>query len=229
MDLFEAENTDMLARQLADTIAQNLAQAIKERGFASLVLSGGSTPKPLFKYLSTKPLDWQKVVVSLADERWVPFEHEDSNERLVKENLFKGHAAEAQFCSLYDSTSNSAEQGVTVIADRLSESLKPPITVLVLGMGTDGHTASLFPNTDGLDQAMALDNPDSVQIMRPEVSPHARITMTRRMLLDSEHRYLHITGQGKKDLLDQIIAPSGPKLPIAGFLDQPPITVYWSP
>lgn len=229
MDLIAAENADALAQQLADTIAQKLAQSIEERDFASLVLSGGSTPKPLFNYLSSKQLAWQKVVVSLADERWVPYEHEDSNERLVTENLLKDQAADAQFCSLFDAASSTAEEGVQVIADRLSKSVTPPITVVVLGMGSDGHTASLFPDTQGLDQAMALDNPDSVQIMRPQVSPHARITMTRRMLLDSENRYLHITGQGKKELLDKIVAPSGPTLPIAGFLDQPPITVYWSP
>jgi 6-phosphogluconolactonase len=229
MDFYEAENADTLAQHLAQTIAQKLSIAIKERGTASLVLSGGSTPKPLFNYLSTKPIEWQKVVVSLADERWVPFEHEDSNERLVTEHLLKGPAAQATFCSLFDAASDTAEQGVNVIADRLSNGLARPITVVVLGMGSDGHTASLFPDTDGLDNAMALDNTDSVQIMRPQVSPHARITMTRRMLLDSEHRYLHITGQGKRDLLEEVVSPSGPDLPIAGFLDQPPITVYWSP
>ncbi len=228
VNLVEAANASELAQLLTDEVAQALRLAIDAQGKASLVVSGGSTPMPFFKLLSQQQLDWQKVVVTLADERWVPYEHDDSNERLVHEHLLQNYAASAQFCSLYDATATTPEAGSLLVAERLATHLPMPITVLILGMGTDGHTASLFPDTDGLDQAMALDNPSTVQIMHPDASPHARITLTRRALLESTHRFLHVTGSAKKALLDDIDSESGKKLPIAGFLDKPPITVYWS-
>jgi len=227
--MVQADNADELSQRLASTVAAKLSSAIELQGKASLVVSGGSTPVPFFKHLSQTKIDWQKVVVTLADERWVPFEHDDSNERLVNEHLLQHHARAAQFCSLYDAAADTPEAGALVVADRLRTELTMPITVLILGMGTDGHTASLFPNTDGLTQAMDLDNPALVQIMHPSASPHARITLTRRALLDSTHRFLHITGSAKKTLIDDIDTEAGKKLPIAGFLDQSPIAVYWSP
>ena len=229
INLVEATNANELSQLLTDAVAQALRLAIDEQGKASLLVSGGSTPVPFFDRLSQQQLDWQKVVVTLADERWVPYEHDDSNERLVHEHLLQNYAASAQFCSLYDATAATPEAGSLVVSERLTAQLPMPITVLILGMGTDGHTASLFPDTDGLEQAMALDNPATVQIMHPDASPHARITLTRRALLESTHRFLHITGSAKKALIDDINTVSGKKLPIAGFLDQPPITVYWSP
>ncbi len=228
MNFVQASDSQELATVLADEIAGKLRAAIDKQGAASLLVSGGSTPVPFFEALSGAELDWQKVVVSLADERWVPESSDDSNERLVKSHLLQGKASSARFCSLFDAAAESAEAAIPAIEARLAEAVGSPATVVILGMGQDGHTASLFPDTDGLDSAMSLDNLNRVQILRPSISPHARITLTRRMLLDSEHRYLHITGQAKKTLLDEIVSQALP-LPIAGFLDQPPITVYWSP
>ncbi|MEE9335806.1 MAG: 6-phosphogluconolactonase [Granulosicoccaceae bacterium] len=229
MDVVTADNAADLSQLLSEAVAQALRSAIDEHGKASLVVSGGSTPVPFFKHLSQLQLDWQKVVVTLADERWVPYEHDDSNERLVCKYLLQNRAAAARFCSLYDATSDTPEAGSLVVSKRLENQLPMPITVLILGMGTDGHTASLFPNTSGLEQAMALDNPAIVQIMHPEASPHARITLTRRALLESSNRFLHITGSAKKALIDSIDTPTGKSLPIAGFLGTTQIAVYWSP
>ncbi len=229
LDLVSASSAGELSQQLAEVVAAALRAALNEQGKASLVVSGGSTPMPFFKSLSTQQLDWKNVVVTLADERWVPYEHDDSNERLVAEHLLQNEAAAASFCSLYDGAAETPEAGALTVSKRIGRELPLPITVLILGMGTDGHTASLFPDTDGLEQAMDLDNPATVQIMHPAASPHARITLTRRALLDSTHRFLHVTGSAKKTLIDSIDTEASKKLPIAAFLDQPPIAVYWSP
>jgi 2-dehydro-3-deoxyphosphogluconate aldolase/(4S)-4-hydroxy-2-oxoglutarate aldolase len=142
----------LLAEGLALNVAKLLSEAIAARGNAVLVVSGGRSPVAFFQHLAKQDLDWSKVVVTLADERWVPVEHADSNAGLLKQYLLKGPAAKAQFLSLYSAAANveqAAEQ-----ADRLLAEL-PPIDVLVLGMGDDGHTASLFPGSPNLAEALA--------------------------------------------------------------------------
>ena len=132
----------LLADGLANDVAEQLRAAISARGEATLVVSGGRSPVAFFQNLAKQGLDWSKVTISLADERWVPVEHADSNAGLLKKYLLQGPAAKAKFLSLYAAAANledAAEQ-----ADRLLAEL-PAIDVLVLGMGDDGHTASLFP------------------------------------------------------------------------------------
>ena len=131
-----------LAARLAADVAERLRQAIANKGRACLVLSGGRSPVPFLDQLASAELDWAKVTVSLADERWVPVEHADSNAGLLARHLFKGPAAKARFIGLYQNAGNlevAAEQADQALAEL------PPIDVLVLGMGDDGHTASLFP------------------------------------------------------------------------------------
>ena len=138
----EFKSPVLLAEGLALKVAKQLSDAIDARGTATLVVSGGRSPVAFFQHLAKQTLDWSNVVVTLADERWVPVEHADSNAGLLKRYLLQGPAAKAQFLSLYSATANleqAAEQ-----ADRLLAEL-PPIDVLILGMGDDGHTASLFP------------------------------------------------------------------------------------
>ena len=124
----------LLAEGLALNVAKQLSEAIAARGNAVLVVSGGRSPVAFFQHLAKQELDWSKVVVTLADERWVPVEHADSNAGLLKQYLLKGPAAKAQFLSLY-SAAASVEQAAEQ-ADRLLAEL-PPIDVLVLGMGDD--------------------------------------------------------------------------------------------
>ena len=141
------KNPAVLAEELAIKVAGQLNDAVKAQGTATLVVSGGRSPVAFFQSLIKQPLDWSKVVVSLADERWVPVEHADSNAGLLKKHLLQGPAAKARFVGLYNVAANledAAEQ-----ADRALAEL-PPIDVLILGMGDDGHTASLFPNSPNL-------------------------------------------------------------------------------
>lgn len=141
----------LLADGLANDVAEQLRAAISARGEATLVVSGGRSPVAFFQNLAKQGLDWSKVTITLADERWVPVEHADSNAGLLKQYLLQGPAAKAKFLSLYSAAANLEDAARQ--ADRLLAEL-PAIDVLVLGMGDDGHTASLFPNSPNLSEAL---------------------------------------------------------------------------
>ena len=175
----EFKSPVLLAEGLALNVAKQLSEALAARGNAVLVVSGGRSPVAFFQHLAKQELDWSKVVVTLADERWVPVEHADSNAGLLKQYLLKGPAAKAQFLSLYSAAANveqAAEQ-----ADRLLAEL-PPIDVLVLGMGDDGHTASLFPDSPNLVEALQADGTRRCWPMLAPSVPRQRLTMSRALL-----------------------------------------------
>ena len=225
----EADNAEHIATKLASAVEQNLKEAIEAQGSASLVLSGGSTPLPFFKQLSQASLNWSVIDVTLADERWVPEDHEDSNARFVKEHFLTGAASDARFFSLY--RSSMPDIAIGEVRKALAE-ITQPFSVVILGMGGDGHTASLFPETNGLEAAMSLDTRSMLAFMRPKTVPQVRITLTRAALLQSRFRYLHITGEQKRKVLDKALAQDVEhRLPIASFFEKhlPPISVYWSP
>lgn len=225
-----ADDADSLAAQLAHAVSANLSEALAKNKRASLVLSGGSTPLPFFKQLSQADLDWSNVDVTLADERWVPSGDPDSNADFVAEHFLQGPAAAANFVNLY-LASDSPEDALPNV-ERALEALTQPFSVVILGMGSDGHTASLFPDTEGLADAIDLNNKATVAILRPASVPQVRISLTRRALLNSSYRYLHITGKQKREVLENALKSNADNpLPIASFFEQqvPPITVYWSP
>jgi 6-phosphogluconolactonase len=207
-------------------VAKQLSEAIDARGSATLVVSGGRSPVAFFQNLAKQKLDWSKVVVTLADERWVPVEHADSNAGLLKRYLLQGPAAKAQFLSLYSATANlelAAEQ-----ADRLLAEL-PPIDVLILGMGDDGHTASLFPNSPNLVDALKVDGTRRCYPMLAPTVPHQRLTMSRALLASAKHTVLSISGQSKLTTLSAALAGDDvAAMPIRAFL-QPTLEIYWCP
>ena len=193
---------------------------------AVLVVSGGRSPVAFFQHLAKQELDWSKVVVTLADERWVPVEHADSNAGLLKQYLLKGPAAKAQFLSLYSAAANveqAAEQ-----ADRLLAEL-PPIDVLVLGMGDDGHTASLFPDSPNLVEALQADGTRRCWPMLAPSVPRQRLTMSRALLASARHKILSISGQSKLTTLNAALASNDvAAMPVRAFL-QPTLEIYWCP
>jgi len=138
----------VLDAQMAEDVAVILRDAIDIRGAATLVVSGGSTPKGFFRKLSGKAIDWSKVTVTLADERWVPPGHADSNHRLVQENLLQGGAGSASFIPLVSEHAHprAAVDEITQALSRLGT-----LDVVILGMGGDGHFASLFPDSAALE------------------------------------------------------------------------------
>jgi 6-phosphogluconolactonase len=141
--LTEFSSRDELDLALAKSISQILSDAIKQKGKASIAVSGGSTPKGLFSILSQSDIDWSRVTVTLADERWVTLDSNDSNTRLVHENLLQNKAAAAKFFHLKQGEEFSEEtlNDLNIAAN----TTLLPLDVLILGMGEDGHTASLFP------------------------------------------------------------------------------------
>lgn len=224
---FTLSDPVQLAGELALAVANALRAAIAERGRATLVVSGGRSPVEFFKRLAAQPLDWARVVVSLADERWVPVGHPDSNEGLVRRHLLQGEAAAARFVGLYHAEPTLAQAAAK--ADQALAELAQPIDVLVLGMGEDGHTASLFPSSPNL--AAALDPAGTARclpMLAPSV-PHQRLSLTRPLLAGARLRLLALQGQGKlATLCDALAGDDEQQMPIRAFLDLP-LELYWCP
>jgi 6-phosphogluconolactonase len=226
----EFKDSATLVAVLAAQVAELLRAAIKERGRASLVVSGGSTPVPFFAVLSELALDWKQVTITLADERWVDPSDPDSNDHLVRIHLLQNRAAAASFVGL-KTGAPTAVQGEKECGDRLAL-LPKPFDVLILGMGNDGHTASLFPQAARLGEALALDSGKLCMAITPPVAPHDRMTLTLPALLQSRQIILHLVGPDKRTVYERALA-NGPvvEMPIRAVLGQAvtPVTVFWAP
>lgn len=222
---------DALARALAERIAERLRLGIAERGKALLAVSGGSTPVRFFQQLSRIELDWPKVQVVLVDERWVPETNERSNARLVKSELLQHAASAAHFVPLY-ADAPTPEAGMVAVRARVA-ALPYPFDAVILGMGTDGHTASFFPGGDRLAEALDLTGTARVLPMRAAGAGEPRITFTLPALLDTQALYLHIEGDTKRQLLaDARLGLGAAKdYPVRTVLTQTrvPVAVYWCP
>jgi len=184
-----------LIDELSQSIARQLQGAIDKNGKASLLVSGGRTPQPLFETLRQMDLAWEKVSIGLCDERWVPSSHEDSNEKLVKTYLLQAHAGKAAFVGMYhdDMPVDEAEKACT---EKIKETLFP-FDVVILGMGNDAHTASLFPKNVKLKKAFDIDSQELCVAMKPKNAPHMRMSLTRSAILSAKHLYLHFEGKEK--------------------------------
>ncbi|CAK9891035.1 MULTISPECIES: 6-phosphogluconolactonase [Pseudomonas] len=215
-----------LAEGLARDVAGRLNAAIAAKGQATLVVSGGRSPVAFFAALLKQPLDWSKVLVTLADERWVPVEHADSNAGLLKRHLLTGPAAKARFFSLYRAAGSleaAAQEADLALAEL------PAIDVLVLGMGDDGHTASLFPNSPNLAQGLDPASPRRCLPMLAPSVPHQRLSMTRALLATAAYTALSVQGPGKLATLRAALAGNDlAEMPIRAFL-QDPLDIYWCP
>lgn len=195
------ENPAALDSALAAAVITQLQAAIDARGHACLVLSGGSTPRGLFETLAESELAWHKVTVILADERWVPPDHQDCNERMVREHLLNGKAGDARLLSLIEGYPDAAANLATV-KRRLAEIAT--FDVVILGMGLDGHTASLFP--DAPELAEGLETTEPALMTSPQLAPHARISLSRKRLVDTRYGVIHIVGEEKHSVLKQAMA-----------------------
>ncbi len=221
-------DSDQLTRVLADRVELELRSAIDSRGSASLVVSGGNTPKPLFETLSQCDLPWQKVTITLADERWVDVRSIDSNESMLRDTLLQGFAAKAHFVPLKN-TAGTALDGQPE-CEKMVKRIALPFDLVILGMGDDGHTASLFPSVSG--SALDLSTPMLCQSVIPSIAPHKRMTLTARALLNSRNILLHIVGENKwRVYTDALSSYKLDEMPVRVILhqDEVPVGVYWSP
>ncbi len=205
---------ETLARQLAGDIASTLQKVIGTNGEVTLAVSGGTTPKLLFDTLSQADVDWDKVTVTLVDERQVPEDHERSNARLVRAHLLQNKAAAATFVPLVD---NPRAAGIG------------PLDAVILGMGNDGHTASFFPGGDSLREATDPNTPKRLVDITAPGAGEARLTFTLPALLEAQFIALHIEGAEKQKVLAEA-KKSGPveAMPVRAVLRSPrPVTIYW--
>ncbi len=228
--LHSFENGPALAQALAEKVASALSQSIAARGSASLAVSGGSTPKAFFEALSQKPIDWSQVAITLVDERFVPADNPRSNHLLVATHLLKNHAAEAEFVPLYQPEAD-IEAAAAVATDAVSE-IGTPLDVVILGMGTDGHTASFFPGGNNLTDALDLDLPPRVLTMEAAGAGEPRLTLSFSSMADAGLLIVHIEGAEKKDVLEKALAGTEEAdMPIRAVLGraETEVEVYWAP
>jgi 6-phosphogluconolactonase len=209
---------DALADAAADAIEAALEGALDARGRASLVATGGRSPGPVYDRLARADLDWAHVAVTLSDERHVDKDSPNANARLLRERLFQGPAAKAQYLPLTD------------YAERVLRKLLP-FDAVMLGMGEDGHIASLIPGSPVLAHAMDPGG-QALTAESPEgfgSPPVARITLTLSALLQSRAIFLLIAGEAKRQVISQ--AQAGADYPVAAILNQAlvPVRIFWTP
>lgn len=224
----EEPSAAQLAADLADTVAARLSEAIERSGSATIAVSGGATPKLFFQALSRTAIDWRNVTVTLVDERFVDGASPRSNARLVRENFLRNRAAAARFEPLYrarESIADAACEASLVLAR-----LAWPLDVVILGMGTDGHTASFFPDAADLDAILDPDAPGIVRVVEAPSAGEPRLTLTVPHLISARFMALHIEGAAKRSLIDAVLDGTV-RPPIAGVLEHAATRpeIYWAP
>ncbi|MGJ8545607.1 MAG: 6-phosphogluconolactonase [Sulfitobacter sp.] len=212
---------DMASIGLANQLAGNLENALLTHGTASLAVPGGTTPGPVFDSLCAADLDWANVQVFLTDERWVPEGDAQSNAALIRKRLLTSRAATAQFLPFYDAA-RPLPQAAEALSERLAAHL--PISALLLGMGEDMHTASLFPGAADLAAGLAEDAPALVPVTS-QATP--RISLSAQVLEGALAKHLVIFGDAKRAALERAQELTPQEAPIAAVLSD--ITVHWAP
>ncbi|MEO1081646.1 MAG: 6-phosphogluconolactonase [Pseudomonadota bacterium] len=228
-ELLEFPDREALDVRLASAVADQLAAGIEARGSASLAVSGGSTPRGVFAQLARTSISWDAVSVTLVDERWVNPSHADSNERLTRENLLTDSAAAARFVPLY-AEAPRPEDALGEIAASLA--VFDTFDSVMLGMGADGHFASLFPGSASLNAGLDLGGSEDCIAVDPPAAPHARMSLTLPRIINTRQLVLHITGDEKRAVLELARRHMDPqRLPVAAVLalSAPPLDIYWSP
>jgi 6-phosphogluconolactonase len=224
MELVNFENKAQLEVQLAKKIAYDLEIAIHQKGHANLLVSGGSTPINLFNKLANLEIEWDKVSIGLVDERWVDATSEFSNEKLAKENLIQGFASKANFIGMVFNTKDELENLIQANS-HYKQFIEQGIDVVILGMGDDGHTASLFPNDEISEKDLNLGENLGLISTRAPKHPVERISCSKTLLLSSTSIYLMIIGKEKLDTLSEAETK---KYPIAYFTSANQIKTYYS-
>ena len=223
MDFIDYPDREMLVSDLANKLAGELRSALEHEERVLMAVPGGTTPGPIFDDLCAADLDWSRVDVMLTDERWVPEDSARSNTRLLRERLLVNRAAAASYLPLYLPCKEPEER----IAE-LETNILPrlPIQVLLLGMGADMHTASLFPGADRLEDALSPKAP-VLMAMRAPGAPEPRITLTAPVLDGAMSKHIVIFGEEKRAALDKARQSLPEEAPVAAVLSQ--ASVHWAP
>ena len=227
VDWYGSNSAESLDIDLSLRIGQLLTQSISENGCASIAVSGGRSPIGLFEKLSKINLDWSKVELTLVDERWVDAKNENSNELVVRKHLIQNQATQVKFFPIKNSAKNSKEG--QVLHEQVLQKIKLPFDVIILGMGEDGHTASLFPCCKELTQAMDPNNQQKCIVTKPKNAPYERISLTFSTISKAKNLILHLRGSSKLQTFELAMTlKDANKMPIYAFMEQP-LEIYWSP
>ena len=221
MKLIEHPDREALTLAVAQAITEALGMALKSRDKAVLCLPGGSTPVPVFKALAAARLEWDRVIVVPSDERWVPPDHPRSNARLIRRNLIE-EGAGAELIELY-AEGMTPEAGAAAASERIAPLL--PLSVLLLGMGEDMHTASLMPGAEGLEAALDSSAPPVLPI-RAAAADEPRVTLTRPALCSATESFLMITGPEKRAALERAASLPVEQAPVGAVLKS--MDVHWA-
>jgi 6-phosphogluconolactonase len=222
MNFLDYPDRDMLAIDLANKLAGELNAALEHEDRVLMAVPGGTTPGPIFDDLCATDIDWGRVDVMLTDERWVPEDSERSNTRLLRQRLLVNRAKAARYVPMYLPCKEPEER----LAE-LETNIVPhlPISVLLLGMGADMHTASLFPGADQLKEALAPKAP-VLMAMRAPGAPEPRITLTARVLDGALSKHIVIFGDEKRKALEIARHKNAIDAPVAAVLSG--ATVHWA-
>lgn len=222
MKIIEYIDRELAAIGVADALAGGLKKALSIQDKVSFAVPGGTTPAPIFDVLCAAELDWDRVTIMLTDERWVPQDHARSNAALIKSRLMQGPAARAQFLPFYTAGKTAHEA-----APALSEAVRPqmPLSMVVLGMGNDMHTASLFPGAKGLSQALHPDAP-ALSAIEADSQPDVRMTLSAAALNGALEKHLIIFGQDKRNALEDALGQPPEHAPITAVIQGG--TVHWA-
>ena len=218
------EDSEALDNTLAEFVAQRLSEGVEARGSATLVVSGGSTPLGFFRCLAAITLPWSNIQITLADERWVPVDHPDSNEGQLR-RIFPASALISMLSLRGEG--DTPEQQVAYLNQRLQGSA--PFDLVILGMGNAAHTASLFPAAPQWQAGLDTTATAACLLVDPPTARHQRISMSLARLLNAEQIIVHVTGEEKAHMLQTAWASNAPEqYPIAAILRQQgtPVTVF---
>lgn len=221
MELLEYADAEMMMIDIANKIAGELREHLAASDFATLAVPGGTTPGPIFDVLCAADLDWGRVKILLTDERWVPEDHPRSNTRLVRDRLLTDRAGAATLVPLH-ADATTPEEKLDGLAAAIADLL--PLSVVLLGMGTDMHTASIFPGADRLDDAL---HGDEVLVpMRAPGAPEPRVTLAAPVLNGAIRRHIVIVGQEKRDALERARSLTAEEAPVMAVLKDS--VVHWA-
>ena len=221
MSFHKYSDREMLIIEVAQKIVGDLKTALLTQENVSFVVPGGTTPGPIFDILCAADIEWNRVHVMLSDERWVPDDNDRSNAKLLRDRLLVNRAAAAKFTPFY-----VPDVEVADACKDVSEKLKSewPISVLVLGMGADMHTASLFPQANGLDAALSADA-DALLPIQAE-GQEQRVTLSAPVLNSAISKHIVIFGDDKRAALDVAKGSLPEVAPVAAVLDG--ATIHWA-
>lgn len=233
MEAYNIYDCGDMVESSAKAIETILREAIKTRGRASLMVSGGSSPKPLYALLSRADLAWPKVTISLVDERWVEPGQAGSNEDFIRSALIQNKASQANFFGL--KTKHQTVEAGLAEAEARFNCVHSPFDICVMGMGSDAHTASWFPNSGGLTEALSLKNQKTLCAINAQGAPVAgdhpnRISLTLSAVLNAHAIFLFIPGGAKRAVFNDVPNKPQSDAPVQALLRAgPKLHVFASP